>query len=450
MRLPLPLCHENPRGPSGTFRRTTRGKAVAVVPLLATALVLTGCGSGGNGSGSSANGKPEGTITFQTWNLRTNYKDYFDGLIADFEKQYPDVHVKWVDQPADNYAEKLSADAAAGTLPDVVNVSPDLSYPLAKAGLLLNLDKEPAAAKYKAEYTPQAWQGDQLPGLGGSYSFPWYLNTGPLFYNKALFRQAGLNPDDPPKTYDQLFADADAMARHSHGTIAAFAQSPSIEDFGRYGVRLMNSDETAFTYNSAKGVQLLTAYKTLYDEGGLGSQALSTTPDAAGQAFLQQKVAMNPGSAHDLDNFKVNAPDLYKNIGITDAPDNTGHPNMYLMGLAVNNTSKHKAAAIAFAHFVTDKPNQESFAHKVAIFPSTVGSLDEPYWTKDDGTSEGAVRVASAEALKGAVNYTPVVMTDQMKIVLQNEVAKALQGKESPKQALDNAVAQSDRLLRQS
>ncbi|PWI41926.1 hypothetical protein CK485_24375 [Streptomyces sp. ICBB 8177] len=86
----------------------------------------------------------------------------------------------------------------------------------------------------------------------------------------------------------------------------------------------------------------------------------------------------------------------------------------------------------------------------MAIFPSTVGSLDEPYWTTDDGTSEGAVRVASAEALKGAVDYTPVVMTDQMKIVLQNAVAKALQGRETPKQPLDNAGARSDRLPRQS
>jgi multiple sugar transport system substrate-binding protein len=423
---------------------------ITVVPLALSAVTLTACGSGGGSSaGSSAGGKIEGDITFQTWNLKANFKDYFQGVVADFEKQNPGVKVKWVDQPAENYATKLSADAAGGTLPDVVNVTPDLSYPLAKAGVLVNLDKEPAAAKYKGDYTPEAWQGNELPGMSGSYSFPWYLNTGPLFYNKKLFQQAGLDPSKPPLTYDELFADANAMAKKSGGKIATLAGTPSVEDFGRYGVPLMSADATKFTYNDTKGVELLTKYKELYKNGGLDSQALTNGPEDAGQKFLEQRVAMNPGGANDLANFKKNAPDLYKNLGITDAPNNTGHPNMYLQGIAVNSQSKHKAAAIAFAHFVTDKKNQEAFAHLVAIFPSTAGSLQEPYWTKDDGTNEGRIRVASAKLLKGAVNYTPVVMTDEMKTVLKNDVAEALQGKKTPQQALDDAVAQSNKLLQQ-
>ncbi|MEU2870882.1 extracellular solute-binding protein [Streptomyces olivoreticuli] len=428
----------------------SRSAAAAAVPLLASALLLTACGSGGGSDGGAADGKAEGSITFQSWNLRSKFKDYFEGLVGEFEKQNPGVKVKWLDQPADNYAEKLSADAGGGTLPDVVNVSPDLSYPLAKAGILLNLDREKAAAKFKDEYTPEAWQGNTLPGLDGSYAFPWYLNTGPLFYNKALFRQAGLDPEKPPKSYDELFATADTLAKRSGGRTATLAGTPSIEDFGRYGVRLMNADATKFTYNEPKGVELLTKYKELYAHGGLDSQALTNTADQSGQKFLEQKVAINPGSAHDLDTFKTNAPGLYKELGITDAPNNTGKPNMYVMGLAVNKQSKHKAAAVAFAHFVTDRKNQEDFAHKVAVFPSTKGSLDDPYWTKDDGTDEGRVRVASAKMLKGAVNYTPVVLSEEMKVVLKNEVAKALQGKKSPRQALDDAVAQSDKLLKQS
>lgn len=119
---------------------------------------------------ADASGRIEGDITFQTWNLRANYKDYFEGLIADFEKKYPGTHVKWVDQPAEGYADKISADAAAGTLPDVVNVSPDLLAPLAKAGLATDLDK--TAAQYKKEYLPGAWDGQRIPGLPGTYAFP--------------------------------------------------------------------------------------------------------------------------------------------------------------------------------------------------------------------------------------------------------------------------------------
>jgi multiple sugar transport system substrate-binding protein len=426
-----------------TSRRTFAAAAVA-----ALVLPLSACGSGNDDSGSSdASGKVEGDITFQTWNLKANFKSYFDGLIADFEKQYPGTHVKWIDQPAEGYADKISADAAGGTLPDVVNVSPDLVAPLAKAGLALDLDK--AAAKYKKEYLAGAWASHQIPGMTGTYAFPWYLNTGPLFYNKSLFKKAGLDAGSPPKTYDELFADALQMAKKSDGKVATLANVPTIEDFGRYGVALMNKEGTAFTFNDSKGVQLLTKYKELYDAKALDPQALTATPESSGKKFLTEAVAMNPGSALDLGNFKKQAPNLYKNIGITDQITSTGHVNMYVMGVMVNSKTKHTPAAVAFAHYVTDAEHQMSFAKKVAIFPSTAGSLDDPYFTKEDGTDETRVRVAAAKSLKNAVNYTPVLFSEQMKTALRNEVAKALQGKESPKEALDNAVKQCNTLLAQ-
>ncbi|MEV7242409.1 sugar ABC transporter substrate-binding protein [Streptomyces sp. NPDC093248] len=423
-------------------RRTFAATAVALL------LPLSACGSDGDEGGSTdASGKVEGDITFQTWNLRANFKPYFEGLIADFEKRHPGTHVKWIDQPAEGYADKISADAAGGTLPDVVNVSPDLVAPLAKAGLALDLDK--SAAEYKSEYLPGAWAGHQVPGLGGTYAFPWYLNTGPLFYNKALFSKAGLDPGAPPKTYGDLFTDARRIAEKTGGKVATLANVPTIEDFGRYGVPLMNKEGTGFAFDDAKGVELLTEYKRLYDAKALDPQALTATPESSGRKFLTQAVAMNPGSALDLGNFKKQAPGLYKSIGITDQITSTGHANMYVMGVMVNSRTKHTPAAVAFAHFVTDARNQMSFAKKVAIFPSTAGSLDDPYFTKEDGTDETRVRVAAAKSLKTAVNYTPVLFSEQMKTALRNEVAKALQGKESPKAALDNAVKACDQLLKQ-
>lgn len=427
------------------MRMPRRALAAAVVAL---ALPLSACGSGGDEGGSTdASGKVEGDITFQTWNLRANFKPYFEGLIADFEKKYPGTKVKWVDQPAEGYADKISADAAGGTLPDVVNVSPDLVAPLAKAGLALDLDK--SAAKYKKEYLPGAWASHEIPGMEGTYAFPWYLNTGPLFYNKSLFKEAGLDASKPPKTYDELFDNALELADKSDGKVATLANVPTIEDFGRYGVELMNKEGTAFAFNDAKGVELLTKYKELYDAKALDSQALTATPESSGKKFLTGAVAMNPGSALDLGNFKKQAPNLYKNIGITDQITSTGKVNMYVMGVMVNAQTRRTPAAVAFAHFVTDAQNQMSFAKKVAIFPSTAGSLDDPYFTKEDGTDETRVRIAAAKSLKNAVNYTPVLFSEQMKTELRNSVAKALQGKVSPEEALDNAVKACDRLLKQ-
>ncbi|WP_326648017.1 ABC transporter substrate-binding protein [Streptomyces sp. NBC_01750] len=423
-------------------------RALAAAAVLATVLPLSACGGGSGADSSDASGKVDGRITFQTWNLQANFKDYFNGVIAAFEKKYPGTEVKWVDRPAEGYADKISADAAGNTLPDVVNVSPDLVAPLAKAGLALDLDK--AASKYREEYLQGAWQSHRIPGIDGIYAFPWYLNTGPLFYNKRLFKDAGLDAEKPPNTYGEVFDAGLKMAGKSKGKIATLANVPTIEDFGRYGVPLMNKEGTGFAFNDAKGVELLTHYKELYDAKALDPQALTATPESSGHKFLTESVAMNPGSALDLENFRKQAPGLYKNIGITDQVSSTGKANMYVMGVMVNSRSRQKPAAVAFAHFVTDATRQMEFARKVAIFPSTAGSLDDPYFTKEDGTDVTRVRIAAAKSLKTAVNYTPALFSEQMKTELRNAVARALQGKQSPKEALDNAVNACDRLLRQS
>lgn len=169
-------------------------RAVAAAAVLATVLPLSACGGGSGDSSSDASGKVEGKITFQTWNLQANFKDYFNGVIADFEKKYPGTEVKWVDRPAEGYADKISADAAGGTLPDVVNVSPDLVAPLAKAGLALDLDK--AAAKYRKEYLPGAWQSHRIPGMEGTYAFPGTSTPG----RSSTTSPSSRTPDSTPRS----------------------------------------------------------------------------------------------------------------------------------------------------------------------------------------------------------------------------------------------------------
>lgn len=122
--------------------------SAAVVALM---LGLSACGSTGS-SGTDyvdnvKNGEITGEISFQTWNLKASFEDYFNGVIDAFEEKYPGTSVKWIDQPADNYADKLSADASGGTLPDVINFDQNTGYPLAKNGFLMDVSKVASDAK---------------------------------------------------------------------------------------------------------------------------------------------------------------------------------------------------------------------------------------------------------------------------------------------------------------
>ncbi|QUQ72056.1 ABC transporter substrate-binding protein [Kutzneria sp. CA-103260] len=425
-----------------------RGFLVGVAAT--TALGVTGCGLGGSSdSGGDTSGPITGDVTgeikFQTWALKPKYTDYINGMITAFQKQHAGVKITWIDQPADGYLQKVTADAAGGTLPDVVNMPPDLSYPLARKKLLVNIDT--AVPDARKDYLDNSWAAYELSGQSGSYGFPWYLNTGPTFYNKALFRQVGLDPEHPPTNYAELENAALVMAQRSNKQIAMLGLTPVIADFGLYGVTVLNGDGTKFTFNDSKGVEFVEMYKRLYDAGALIPEALTANYTGAGTKFMNQQIAWAPGSAYDLANFKTNAPSLYANVGITKTITNTGKANMYVQGLSVSAASKNKPTALAFARFVTNAENQMAFAKLTAIFPSTKGSMSDPYFANDGGTDEGRVRVAAAKQLATAVNYTPVQWSDQMTTQLQQKMADAMQGKTSAKQALDDTVAQCDKLL---
>ena len=137
------------------MKRRTFLAGLAAVPV-------AGCGLSGTSSTSAGGtGQVTGEITFQTWSLKPKYTDYVNGVIDAFQKQHQGTSVKWVDQPADGYLAKVMADASAGSLPDVINVPPDLSFPLAKAGQLVNLDESLKEAK--PEYLGNAWQAFEIP-----------------------------------------------------------------------------------------------------------------------------------------------------------------------------------------------------------------------------------------------------------------------------------------------
>lgn len=163
----------------GTFK-----KAVALGSAIALVGGLAACGS------SSGDGTAE--LKFQTWNLKNEkFTDYFEGLIDQFEKENPGITIKWVDQPADNYEDKLSTDAAAGELPDVVDMGPEPAYTLASAGILLNLaDAVPEA---EDDFLPAAWDAATLKGTDleeGTYGFPGTSTPVPPSITKRCLRSA--------------------------------------------------------------------------------------------------------------------------------------------------------------------------------------------------------------------------------------------------------------------
>ena len=117
--------------------------------------------------------------------------------------------------------------------------------------------------------------------------FPWYLNSGPTFYNKAVLEECGItvDPNDPPTKQDDIFAMADTFGSNCGGKYALTSGIPSIQDFGMYGVELMNKDHTEFTFNNAKGVEFVQHYIDMYNAGAFTDDMLNSSTSGESKSF---------------------------------------------------------------------------------------------------------------------------------------------------------------------
>jgi multiple sugar transport system substrate-binding protein len=426
-----------------TTPRTTSGRVAAILAgAAAAALVLTGCSSGSDAATGGGDGEVSGSITLQTWALTPTYTDYLNGVVKAFEEKYPDAQVKLVDQPGDGYADKVLSQASSNSLPDVVNLPPDIALPLAKRGFLQDVAKDDSTLG--KTYVEGALAAYRYKGVDGTFGYPWYLNTDIDYWNKTMFEQCGLDPENPPATTDELFDQAATMHEQCPDDYL-MSRKPGLSDFSLAGVKILNGDGTKFTFaDSSKAADLIAKYAKAYQDGLMPSSVLNTDYLGNSTLFTQGKVAWTTGGATAISDFEKNNPSLKGKIIVSPALDN---PPLYVQGLSVSAKSKHLATAEALAAFMTNAENQEEFAHLVNIFPSTKSSQSDPFFSEDDGTVQAKARVLANDALKTAENLNPVEANSAMTDFLDQQIALAMKGGTTPEKALQTAQTKMNTLL---
>ncbi|MEU9147689.1 sugar ABC transporter substrate-binding protein [Streptomyces sp. NPDC048349] len=428
----------------------------AVAALVAGVLLSTGaCGlSGGSGvEEAEKTGRVAGEITFRTLQLKPAFTAYVQGVIDGFEARYPDVKVRWEDVPGDGYNEKLVADAQAGALPDVVNLSTDSFQLLGDRGMLADVAKlDGALAK---DYVPGAWEQFKLPGKGdGVYAYPWYVTPEILTYNEDLFEKAGLDPAAPPASVEQFFDYAERIAATSGGRYAAFMADPKGRlpgDWQKMGVPVLDAKGERFTFDTDRAVAWVERMKDLYAKGAMPRESLLKSDDI-NQLYGGEKLVFGPGSPGFVKDIKRNAPQVYAKTRVAGAVTGTlGHIGIYAQSLGIRKDTEHLDAAAAFAKWVTNGPNQVEFSKKATIYPSNAQGLADPYFAdKGDGKdAEPLARAVGAEQLKTAEldANTPVQWTSQVGDAVVREMQKAIKGEQDPRTAVRKAQEEANRLL---
>lgn len=420
---------------------TRLGKLAAVAA--AGSLVLSGCTGGGADTGTSGpidtSGELSGTIKFQTWSLQNEtFTPYFEGLIAAFEDEHPDVTVEWIDQPGEGYQDKILSQASSGTLPDVLNLPPDIAFPLVQAGQLLNLAE--ADPELEAKYNAGGWQAySEFTGVEGTYGLPWYLGSDVSWWDLAKLEPYGVTQENLPATIDEWLALGERVAAESDGDVMLISSMPTVDVFIANGIELMDEDGT-FVFNTPEAAALVQGYADAYAAGAMPPEALTGSYAGNAEMFLQGKVAFTTGGPGFAGDLETKAPSLLES---TVATPRQGIPPLYVQGINVASTSENPATALAFAEYVTDQQNQVEFTTLAAGFaPGTAEGAEEvaATVTQDMTPAQADALGVMFTALEGG-RAMPFQWTGSMTDYATQQLALAVRGDTTAQEALDAIVA---------
>ncbi|MGC4861911.1 ABC transporter substrate-binding protein [Micromonospora sp. DT41] len=173
--------------------------------VLVAGLALTGCGSA-TGSGSSSSGSADKLIVWDWKSGEASSAAYVEKAKADFAKKHKDVTVEFVAQPFDQYYTLLGAAIQSGKGPDVIlfNGGGQIRD---RVGSLLPLDEQVAEDRQRLA----GW--DAFAKDGKTYAAPVTLQGHPIYYNKALYEKAGLDPAKPATTWPEFLANCGTITK---------------------------------------------------------------------------------------------------------------------------------------------------------------------------------------------------------------------------------------------
>ncbi len=271
-----------------------RGAASAAITAFA-ALLLTACG-GTAAPGPGAN-TSEGPITLWYSNNPEEVA-WSQEMVKEWNAAHPDQPASGQEIPAGKTSEEvIFASVVAGSAPCLIlNTSPSAVPMFQKAGGLVDLSVFPDSTAYIEARTGKAPAQQFASPDGHYYQFPWKANPVMIFFNKELFKKAGLDPENPKlSTYAEFLATSEQLVS-SGAAKAAIYPAPSSEFFQPWldfyplyaaDSRKQLVEDGKATFATDQGEAVSQFWKTMYDKG------LAPKEKYNGDSFLDGVSAMS-------------------------------------------------------------------------------------------------------------------------------------------------------------
>ncbi|MEO3799503.1 sugar ABC transporter substrate-binding protein [Nonomuraea sp. B1E8] len=435
----------------------------------ALALALAACGSPAeeipaDGGGLGSAGAP---VSIRVIANDAFAKQWQDQLVPEFNKKYPNIKVTVDGVPYNDQLAKtmLELTGTEATYDAVLADDPWLPQ-LAKTGALYDL-KGPELAKWNvpdydwADFNPTPLAAGQWEDK--QYAVPVRSNLLLMFYNKTLYKKAGVEEPSAETTWDQYFADAEKLVQDTDGDGKTdawavgtyFTKDPLTPTIWQTvlnsdGGRLLD-DKMRVAFNDETGVKALQTQVDLLKYAPPGASTYQFNEPL--EAFRQGKTAtmfmwgsVFKGTAVDKDTTTL-SPD---EVGITTMPAGTtgagAHRGIWTAG--ISKKSKHPAAAWTWLQWVTSKEGEKFTAKAFGTFPARNSTLD--------GTPPAAWAKPVYEALKSGYEVVSkgqmwrprLPESDAVQQILALQTSRAMSGQATSQQAVQQAAQEITELLK--
>lgn len=388
-------------------------------------------------------------------------------LVPEFNKSFPHIKITVDGVP---YAEQLAKELLDATSPspvyDILLVDDPWIPQLAAIGALLDLKGKEVAAWTAADYDWADFNAAPLAAgewKGVQYGLPVRSNMLLMFYNRTLYKKAGVPEPTSKLTWDEYFAQAPKLVQDTKGSGKPDAWAvdtyfvrnqltPTIWQaiLNSNGGKLLDAKGKA-AFNNEAGIKSLDTHRRLLEFAPPGARSHGHTESL--QAFRQGVVAtmFQWGSG-----FKATAVDeksttlKFEEVGIQVMPVGSASAGTHrgIWNATISSKSRKKEAAWAFVQWLTSKKGEVFDMESTGAFParkSTIAAKPDSPWLVP---VLAALQEAYDVAEKRDMWRIRHPKSDAAQQILADEIGRALAGQVSSAEALKVAAERVDRALR--
>lgn len=385
-------------------------------------------------------------LTILTWNIPF-LEETIKGWIADFEAENPGFKVNWIDKKGTDIDAFLMTQLAAGEMPDIIDFQGALYAKYAGMGALAPLSDYVKNDPETKDRFNQGLIDKAFKYEDDLYEVPFYYAPTLLYYNKIMFKEAGITR--PPETFDELMSYAQKLTKgEKSGFMTLNFDWIYWPLFHINGVSLLTPDNKKAAFNTPQAVKTLDTLAKLTANGTISRISWTKRWAELNDAFAAGIIGMFNSNSTTYHNVIATGDWINEDtMGIAPFPGGWKVPGQH--GLAMSAFTEYPDAAWELIKIITNEKWAIEFAKKTNILTGNV-VVDEQYMNlpevKGNPLHYAVIQTILSNPDK-ITGHFPLAQEARIKDAFFTSIQGALLGEMSAQDALNKAEIEVNKIL---